>query len=267
MWDKSFFDPYPLETNEFPRDFVLSEEYSQWHSRALACIGATDTNIIFKAIDALSWMYHDTYNLESLAVDLNDETLKTKKVGFDFYGRDEFKEFSKKYDIKPLDDSGELTWPIIIASAGINTLAEGYLEFIYVQSVYEKDGLTSNQFKLMQYQNLVYFLNAAIELIVYGENQKTRSQTSSSPQEHKSKISKQNTQAAIKKHAATNSLKAEYIEYYLSGIHHSQAQAATKFLRGLPGDKSKLLVSSNAERTLNDALRKHRKRHKSLQQP
>jgi hypothetical protein len=268
MWNRSFFNSYPLETNEFPWEFVLSDEYSQWHSRALACIGSTDTTIILKATDALSWMYHDTYNLESLATaleDRNEEALKAKNEDQYLYGHGELKTFLEKYDLKSLDDSGQLTWPIIIASAGINTLAEGHLEFLYLQSKFEKDGMPLNKFKLMQYESLVYFLNAGIELIVYGESEQTRSQISPLPQDHKSKISKQNKQAAIKKHAATNALKSEYIDYYLNGTHHSQAQAATKFLRTLTGNKSKLLVTSNAERTLNDALRQHLKRHKSLQ--
>jgi hypothetical protein len=268
MWDISFFDPYPLETNEFPLEFVLSDEYSQWHSRALACIGSTDTAIIFKAIDALSWMYHDTYSSDSLAVVLEglaEEDLADRKEDLYQYGQDELKTFSEKYDLKSLDNSRQLTWPIIIASAGINTLAEGYLEFWYLQSLCKKDGIPFDQFKLMQYESLVYFLNAGIELIAYGESEQIRSQVSQLPQDHKVKISNQNKQAAIKKHAATNALKAEFIKYYLSGTHHSKTQAATKFLRSLPDQKSKLLVSSNAERTLTDALREHLKRHKSLQ--
>jgi len=73
------------------------------------------------------------------------------------------------------------------------------------------------------------------------------------------KISLKSRKAAIAKHAKSSSLKKEFIDFYLSDDFPSKSRAADIFLCQLDADKSKILKTSNAKRTLTDALSKHLK--------
>ena len=71
--------------------------------------------------------------------------------------------------------------------------------------------------------------------------------------------------AGRKRHAKAAQLKQEFINYYESGKFQSMAKAAEKFLQSLDDEKSKILTTSNAERTLLGALRAHRRASKRIQ--
>ncbi|MDP2242175.1 MAG: hypothetical protein Q8K18_18715 [Burkholderiales bacterium] len=63
--------------------------------------------------------------------------------------------------------------------------------------------------------------------------------------------------AAQKRHEPLNQLKQEFCDFWGRGKHQSRAEAARRFYASLPADKKRLLVPSNAERTLTAALSKH----------
>ena len=73
------------------------------------------------------------------------------------------------------------------------------------------------------------------------------------------KISLRSRQAAIARHAKSTALKQEFIEFYKQREYHSMSHAADRFLAQLDDIKIKILVPSNAKRTLTDALSKHLK--------
>ena len=75
----------------------------------------------------------------------------------------------------------------------------------------------------------------------------------------KNQISLRNQSAAIKRFADTNSIKDEFIPYYLDGMHTSKADAARKFYASLPDFKKKHFRADTIERNLLDHLRKHTK--------
>jgi len=63
--------------------------------------------------------------------------------------------------------------------------------------------------------------------------------------------------AAQVRHEPLNKLKQEFCKYWLQGSFKSRADAARRFLKSLPPESGKLLVESNAVRTLTQALARH----------
>lgn len=64
-------------------------------------------------------------------------------------------------------------------------------------------------------------------------------------------------QAAKKRHEPISRLKQDFFDYWSRGKFKSRADAARRFYASLPADNKRLLVASNAERTLTAALSKH----------
>lgn len=74
-------------------------------------------------------------------------------------------------------------------------------------------------------------------------------------------ISAQKRKAALKRHANTNNLKRQFIEFFHTETFKSMAEAARRFYDGLEEGKRKLLAPTNATRTLTDALSAHLKQN------
>jgi hypothetical protein len=151
-----------------------------------------------------------------------------------------------------LDPAMGFTWPRYFGLLGLGLVSEARVQGTLLEMAELGDELRQHvPVTLGQYAI------EAIEAVCIGETLlELEAKEASVEQEVNKKISLVRSRAAVQRHAKTNALKQRFIEFYRSGKYSSRADAASRFLSGLPDEERKLLAPTNAERTLRDALRK-----------
>ncbi len=156
-----------------------------------------------------------------------------------------------------LDDTNDFTWPQYFALFALLCIDKA--EYIERSS---KGGSYPKDFKKNIPGTVVFYAMEAMESVCYAEFL-LREIPTDDEVEHKVKqsISIRNSKAAIQRHAHTNRLKLQFIEYYRSGKFPSKAEAARRFYKSLT-NKPDNPTAETAERFFTSALRDFEKTQK-----
>lgn len=171
------------------------------------------------------------------------------------------------YGLLPYDVYGEEIFVDELWFTGIrkNKFCKKLERHLY-QGIYDKEFLTSVFLNRDEVEKWCWRVNEVLpafwfpdQINQWGAPWKENMPQSEAPEKDEPKTASAVAKnAAKKRHEPLNQLKEEFCEFWDRGSNHkSRAEAARRFYASLPADRKRLLVASNAERTLTAALSKH----------
>lgn len=269
-WSPSWFEYVDLSVE--PEEFDNSLGYLVPHiyNRAKKILGSRSEFEINELIDLITTLWSEYQNNAMERLINSVETIKGS-VGVDLQMETKYTnpcisehlELMSTYNLAEFSSIEGVSWREGLALMALNALGEAIAEEEYLKTV------NFSNYYQYEYQKLTYsseYLVPSLELlseaICLKDNRALRNSIISAEE----RISIRNSIAAVQRHAPVNKLKNKCVRFYLleanQGRKKSYRQTAFMFYESLPEEERKLLKSSNAVRTLSEAISKFMKEKK-----
>lgn len=241
-----------LLSGKYDRDYQQSA--LQIRARARLLLNEIDPERLDRQIKVLQWITNELEGKPFFKTEEEQDAQYALKLP-GFTPAAHLYKYTSAFD---LNDADNLTWSQYFALLALMLIVSAHQEEEWAYERKPYDVVT-----LATYRQAGDDIAFAMEAVIFGELLQIN-EAGSLPYSIMTGVSEQRislnaSKGGIARHSESNKLKKEFIDFYGAGSFKSGADAARRFYQSLPVER-KILAPTNAERTLLDALREHRKK-------